>query len=122
MDPKKIYTFGKVSLYKIRNRNEVRVIKLLGEVLREYPDYSPEPLDIEDIYALALNKLPAHYVQAGSIVLQDPIDDTTIRDALRHAIQSVRQRPNYLKSFQNLVSGLRARRKPMKKRSIHGSM
>ena len=95
MDPETLYTFEKVSLFKIRNRNEVRVIKFLGEVLREYPEYCPEPLDIEDIYALALNQLPAHYVQEGSIVLQDPVDDTTIRDALRQAIHSVRQRPNY---------------------------
>ena len=95
MDRETLYTFGNTSLHKIRNRNELRVIKLLGEILKEYPDYSPEPLDIEDIYALTLNKLPAHYVQEGSVVLQDPIDDTTIRDCLREAIRSVRQRPNY---------------------------
>ena len=71
------------------------MIKLFPEILPEYPGYSPEALDIEDIYALTLNKLPAHYVQEGSIVLHDPVDDTTIRDALREAIQSVRQRPNY---------------------------
>ena len=95
MDLEAFYTFGSTSLYKIRNRNELRVIKLLGEILPEYPGYSPEALDVEDIYALTLNKLPARYVQEGSIVLQDPVDDTTIRDALREAIQSVRQRPNY---------------------------
>ena len=95
MDLEARYTFTNTSLYKIRNRNELRVIKLLGEILADYPDYSPEPLDIEDIYALTLNKLPAHYVQEGSIVLHDPVDDTTIRDSLREAIRSVRQRPNY---------------------------
>jgi len=95
MDLEALYTFGNASLYKIRNRNELRVINLLGEVLQAYPDYCPEPLDIEDIYALTLNKLPAHYVQEGSIILQDPIDDTTIRDCLREAVQSVRRRPNY---------------------------
>lgn len=95
MDLKERYTFGNTSLYNIRNRNELRVIKLLGEVLQEDPDYIPDHLDIEDIYALTLNKLPAHYVQEGSIVLQDPIGDTMIRDSLRAAIQSVRQRPNY---------------------------
>ncbi|MDF1593559.1 MAG: late competence development ComFB family protein [Desulfobacterales bacterium] len=95
MNLEALYTFGNTSLYNIRNRNELRVIKLLWEILSEHPDYSPEDLDIEDIYALTLNKLPAHYVQKGSIVLHDPVDDTTIRDALRAAIQSVRQRPNY---------------------------
>ena len=95
MDSETFYQFGSTSLYKIRNRNELRVIKLLGEVLQETPDYLPESLDIEDIYALTLNRLPAHYVQEGSIVLHDPVDDTTIRDCLRAAIQAVRQRPNY---------------------------
>jgi len=95
MDIETLYTFGNASLYKIRNRNELRVIKLLGEVLPETPGYTPEALDIEDIYALTLNILPAHYVQEGSIVLHDPVDDTTIRDALRQAIRSVGQRPNY---------------------------
>jgi len=95
MDSETLYTFGNTSLYKIRNRNELRVIKLLGEVLQETPDYLPESLDIEDIYALTLNRLPAHYVQEGSIVLHDPVDDTTIRDSLREAIRTVRQRPNY---------------------------
>ncbi|MEW6674167.1 MAG: late competence development ComFB family protein [Thermodesulfobacteriota bacterium] len=95
MDIETLYRFGNTSLHKIRNRNELRVIRLLGEVLRETPDYAPEALDIEDIYALALNRLPAHYVQEGSIVLNDPVGDTTIRDSLREAIRSVRQRPNY---------------------------
>lgn len=95
MNLESLYRFGNASLSKIRNRNELRVIKLLGEVLQETPDYVPETLDIEDIYALTLNKLPAHYVQEGSIVLHNPVDDTTIRDCLREAIRAVRQRPNY---------------------------
>lgn len=95
MNPEAFYTFRNLPLYKIRNRNELRVINLLEGILQEFPDYTPETLDIEDIYALTLNKLPAHYIQVGSIVLHDPVDDTTIRDALREAVRSVRQRPNY---------------------------
>ncbi len=95
MDLKALYEYGNTSLYKIRNRNELRVIKLMGDVFQETPDYSPDTLDIEDIYALALNRLPAHYVQEGSIVLNEPVDDTTIRDVLREAVRAVRQRPNY---------------------------
>lgn len=80
---------------KIRNRNELRVVKHLRGILKEYPDYLPDTLDIQDIYALTLNKLPAHYVQEGSIVLHEPVDDTMIRDCIRDAIQHVRERPNY---------------------------
>jgi len=89
------YTIRNTALFRIRNRNELRVIRHLQDVLDEFPDYTPETLDIQDIYALTLNKLPAHYVQEGSIVLYEPVDDTTIRDRIREAVQAVRKRPNY---------------------------
>jgi len=95
MDLETLYTFGNTSLHKIRNRNELRVIRHLHDILPEYADYVPDTFDIQDIYALTLNKLPAHYVQEGSIALSEPVDDTTIRDCIRAAIQSVRQHPNY---------------------------
>ncbi|MFC1516720.1 late competence development ComFB family protein [Thermodesulfobacteriota bacterium] len=95
MDLEELYRFGNASLFKIRNRNELRVISKLRDLLKEFPDYAPDTLDVQDIYALTLNKLPAHYVQEGSIVLHEPVDDTTIRDCLREAIQHVRKRPNY---------------------------
>ena len=95
MDLEAQYTFENISLYKIRNRNELRVIRHLRDIIREDPGYVPEALDIQDIYALTLNKLPAHYVQEGTIVLQEPVDDTTIRDCIREALQSVRKHPSY---------------------------
>jgi hypothetical protein len=95
MDLEAQYSFENIPLYNIRNRNELRVIRHLRDILQEYPDYVPEALDIQDIYALTLNQLPAHYVQEGSIVLHEPVDDTTIRDCVREAIQSVRKHPNY---------------------------
>ena len=95
MDLEAQYKFGNISLYHIRNRNELRVIRHLHDIMKEYPDYRADTLDIQDIYALTLNKLPAHYVQEASVVLHEPVDDTTIRDSIREAIQSVRQRPNY---------------------------
>ncbi|MBW1897709.1 MAG: late competence development ComFB family protein [Deltaproteobacteria bacterium] len=95
MDFEEQYRFGNTSLFKIRNRNELRVISKLRDILKEFHDYVPDTLDIQDIYALTLNKLPAHYVQEGSIVLHEAVDDTTIRDCIREAVQYVRQRPNY---------------------------
>ena len=95
MDLESQYTTKDTALYKIRNRNELRVIRHLRDIIDEFPDYTPETLDIQDIYALTLNKLPAHYVQEGSIVLHEPVDDTTIRDRIREAIQAVRKHPNY---------------------------
>lgn len=95
MDLESQYTIRNTALYKIRNRNELRVIKHLEDILAEFPDYTPEALDIQDIYALALNKLPSHYIQEGSIVLHESVDDTTIRDRIREAVRLVRKRPNY---------------------------
>ncbi len=89
------YKIGDLSLYRIRNRNELRVIKYMREILVEYPEFEPDILDIQDIYALALNKLPSRYVQECSIVLQQDIDDIQIRDAIRIAIEKVKSSPNY---------------------------
>jgi len=89
------YFYGNVDLFDIRNKNEVRVIRQLPEILAEYPGFKPNVLDIEDIYALALNKLPARYVQKGSIVLRESVSDEDVAQAIREAVDRVRERPNY---------------------------
>ena len=60
--------FG-IDFHSIRNRNESRVIEILGGVLDEFPGFVPTRGDVEDIYALALNMLPARYAQAVSLVM-----------------------------------------------------
>ncbi len=93
MDEK--YSIRGTKLFWVRNRNELRVIQEMERVLGEHPDFKPAILDLEDIYALALNKLPARYTQRGSIVLQEPVRDEEIADAIRDAVEVVRARPNY---------------------------
>ena len=83
-----------LDFFSIRNKNEARVIDLIPEVLAEFPEFNPSRTDIEDIYALTLNKLPARYVQAVSLVIQEPVSDAMIRDRLREATRTVRARPN----------------------------
>ncbi|WP_285907595.1 late competence development ComFB family protein [Pseudodesulfovibrio pelocollis] len=81
-------------LSRIRNRNEKRVAKLMPEILDQYyEDYVFEQLDIEDIYALTLNLLPARYVQRGSIILSDRISDFVIKSKLREATERVLEHP-----------------------------
>jgi hypothetical protein len=87
------YTFHGINLDAIRNRNELRVIAQLPEILNEYLDFEPNILDIQDIYALTLNLLPAFYTQEFSIVLKKNTDDQHVRDALRKAIEIVRGNP-----------------------------
>jgi hypothetical protein len=83
-----------VDVSKVINRNERRVADLIPEILEEYyKDYIFEDLDIQDIYALALNLLPAAYAQAGSIVLSDRISDYELRSQIRKAVDRVLDNP-----------------------------
>ena len=93
MELEEKYQVGNISFYRIRNRNEIRVVKVLPDVLMEFPDYRPDTLNLQDIYALALNKLPPHYVQEISIIMQEPIEDNVVREAVREAITTVRANP-----------------------------
>ena len=90
---KEKYEYKGISFYDIRNRNEIRVIKILPEILEEFPEFEPDRLDIKDIYALALNKLPPRYVQKGTIVLQENVKDEMIRFVLREAISRIKDNP-----------------------------
>jgi hypothetical protein len=84
---------SKVDLGLIRNRNEKRILKWLPVVLEEFTGYTPDHLAIQDIYALALNRLPARYTQRFSIVLREPVSDGEVQTVLRQAIETVRARP-----------------------------
>ncbi|MFO7930373.1 MAG: late competence development ComFB family protein [Thermodesulfobacteriota bacterium] len=87
------YQYNSVDLSGIRNRNELRVINMMGQVLQSYPDFSQDVINIQDIYALALNLLPSRYTQGFSIVLKEPVTDEQISDALHKAVQRVRDNP-----------------------------
>jgi len=85
--------FG-IDFHSIRNRNESRVIEILGGVLDEFPGFVPTRGDVEDIYALALNMLPARYAQAVSLVMEEPVTDEMIRLMVREAVRTVQHRPH----------------------------
>lgn len=82
-----------VDLSAIRNRNERRVRERMEMLLSEYTDFEADVLAIQDIYALALNLLPARYTQQFSIVLKEPVDDAAVENAVRAAIEKVRTNP-----------------------------
>ena len=76
-------------LEAVYNRNEKRIIKALKQVLAELTE-PLSPKAIQDIYALALNKIPAHYVHRGTIVLRANVRNAVILDAIRESIPQVR--------------------------------
>lgn len=89
----KKYEVAGVPLENIRNRNELRVIKLMPQVLAEHLDYHPSYLDIQDIYALTLNNLPPRYRQHGTIVIKEPVRDAEIIRELRNSVNKVELAP-----------------------------
>jgi len=89
------YVVAGTNLFFIRNRNERRVIEAMREILDGLPEFTPNDIDIQDIYALTLNSLAPRYIQQGTIVLREPVRPEAIHDAVRSAVDTVRQRPNY---------------------------
>ncbi|NIP71643.1 MAG: late competence development ComFB family protein [Gammaproteobacteria bacterium] len=90
------YQFGEVALGTIRNRQEKRVIASMHEQAPSVEGFCGCRLCVEDVYAISLNSLPAHYVQAGSMVLQKtPPSEEDVRRAVADAFDKVRVRPNH---------------------------
>ncbi len=89
------YVYGEFTLTRIRNRNETRIIALMPEVLTGFPGYRPEILDIQDIYALTLNKLQPRYTQEGTMVLNEPVSDEVIKRKIEQAVRRVQRFPNH---------------------------
>ena len=82
-----------VEVTDIRNRNEVRIVEKLEEVLKEMGNPFMTPQGIRDAYALALNLLPARYKQSGTIVLREPIRESHLHEAAARAIKQVLSQP-----------------------------
>lgn len=87
--------FRSVDLSRIINRNESRVIQAMKSILSEMEDWEPEALDIQDIYALSLNRLPPRYVQEGTIVFNEPVRRDEVEKVVREAVRVVKESPNY---------------------------
>ena len=87
------YKIGAADFFHIRNRNEGRVLKALGELLRKKDSLLLSAKDVQDIYALALNMLPPRYAQHGTIVLRDPVTKGEIAAVVQDAYEYVMERP-----------------------------
>lgn len=83
-----------VDVSMIRNRHENRVAEFIPEIIDEYYDgFTFNDLDIQDIYALTLNLIPAGYTQKGSIVLSDRLSGYEIKSKIRTAVERVLENP-----------------------------
>ena len=90
------YLYNDFSLASVRNRQESRVVRAMREIVPKDPEFCGCRICVEDVYAMALNLLPAHYVQSGAMVLgEPPPNDDDIRRAVTDALDTVRVRPNH---------------------------
>lgn len=87
--------FQSVDLGLIRNRNEKRVVLAMEKIFAEMDEWDPEALDIQDIYALSLNRLQPRYVQHGTIVFNEKVRPDEIEKVVREAVTIVKESPNY---------------------------
>ena len=87
--------FRFVDLSRITNKNEKRVIMAMEEILTTTDDKDLDTLDIQDIYALSLNRLTPRYVQEGTIVFNEPVKKKEIEKVVGESIKIVTERPNY---------------------------
>lgn len=93
MDKRSELKLQLVDLSRIYNKNEKRVVLAMEKLLDGIDDWQPEALDVQDIYALALNSLPPRYVQDGTIVFNEPVKRSDIEHAVSVAIDKVRCSP-----------------------------
>jgi len=94
--PDERYRISDFSLESIRNRQEARVATAMRDVLPDVADFCGCRLCVEDVYAIALNTLPPHYVQSGAMLLGRPLPtDEDVERAVRDALDKVRVRPNH---------------------------
>ncbi len=84
---------GTVIFSGVNNRYEKKIVKALKELIDGKPEISLSEKDIRDIYALALNQLPAHYAQPGTIVLGDPYGQKAIYDIVLKAFDRIIANP-----------------------------
>ena len=83
------YLVGTADLFPVKNRNEVRVIKCLQDILAEPGCPSISEKALRDTYAYTLNRLPARYAQAGTIILRDPVRMEDIRALVHESLDYI---------------------------------
>ena len=94
-DKKDRYLLDGCSVEHVRNRNELKAIQILEEVLKEFKDFDHCQLCIEDVYGLTINQLPVRYVQVGGLNLNRGLSDDDIREIARKSIQRVIEKPSH---------------------------
>ena len=93
------YILNGVSLYNIRNRFEVIVIRLMKQFIPHFPEFDNCPICIEDVYALALSRIPSVYMKNGKQAFaDDKLINENIEEIVKYALFQVMSNPKHKKS------------------------
>ena len=96
MDFEEKYQVNGVSLERVRNRNELRVVKAMRSMLPEQEGFCGCRVCIEDVYAATASNIQPHYVQFGAIMLhpKKPSEEE-LMTILAASFAKVREHPNH---------------------------
>ena len=87
------------SLYDLCNIHEQQVLEAMRDIFAKTPPLCNCGICVEDIYALAMNSLPARYIQAtrldNYLRSKDFVSKATVRDKVLQAIEKVGKNPNH---------------------------
>ncbi len=90
------YIINGISLENIRNRFEILVIRLMKTFIPQFPEFDNCKTCIEDVYALALSRIPSVYVKDKSLVFkEDKLIDENIEEIVKYAIFQVMSKPKH---------------------------
>ncbi len=90
------YVVNDYDMAHIRNQNEIRVVETIRKVVPKTKNFCGCQLCLEDVFALSLNQLPSHYVQAGAIVLGGKTPpDKELKKVVTRAVKAVKKAPNH---------------------------
>ena len=81
----------------ITNRNEKKVLTALENFFEESEHielyHQLTRKDLQDIYALTLNQLPARYAHSSTIIVNDPVNSAKISDTIASVVQTIINNP-----------------------------
>lgn len=95
---KEDYTINGVSLIEIRNRYEAIVIDLMKKVVNQFPNFDNCPVCVEDVYALALSRIPPVYSKEGFPAASKELNDESIEEIVKYAFFQVASNPKHQKA------------------------
>ncbi len=92
------YYIGGYSLINMRNRNEIRVVEAMKEILPDFPEFCGCEICLEDVYGATLNSLKPRYKHHMTIILKDEVvTDEEIDKKVKKFIKKITGNPNHPK-------------------------